>query len=347
MVKNPYKVLEKIRKYEPRIDDLEEKNRILENLLQEERKKRIRSDDYTRKLERRILQLEKNHYSDYCSQLDPAQYPHELKAWYFQETGKELNLERPRTYNEKIQWFKIYGQTAEISHLVDKISVRDFVASKIGEKYLIPLLGTWDYPEDIDFASLPEKFVLKANHGSGYNCFVYDKSRLDMKDLMKKANHWLRQDFAFTYGFEMQYHYIKRRLLAEPYLENDRGDLYDYKFRCFNGKVEMVSYGMDRKGDSPMDFFDRDWNHLPIKYKHYPNSGKPIPRPDNLEEMIEKAEVLAAGFPQVRVDFYRTNDGKVYFGEMTFTSSSGVAQWDPPELDLQLGQLFSYPGMPE
>lgn len=347
MLKNPYKVLERIRNIGSRIADIEEKNRILENLLQEERKKRIRSDDYAHRLEHRILQLEKKHYSDYCSQLDSTQAVHELKAWYFQETGKALNLEHPQTYNEKIQWFKLYGQTTEISHLVDKISVRDYVASKIGVDYLIPLLGTWDYPEDIDFASLPEKFVLKANHGSGYNYLVIDKSRLDMRDLLKKANYWLRQDFAFSNGFEMQYHSIKRRLLAEEYLDNAGGDLYDYKFRCFNGKVKLISFVSDRKSGLHMDFYDREWIFLPIRLDHYSNHKKRIQKPDNLEELVSIAEKLAEGFPQVRVDLYRTNDGRIYFGEMTFTPSSSVAKWDPPELDLRLGQLFSYPGMPE
>ena len=346
-MKNPYKVLESIKYYESMLTDLEERNRILENLLQEERKKRIRLDEYTRQLGHRIWQLEKSNYIDYVSQLDPAQYPHELKAWYFQKTGKILNLEYPQTYNEKIQWFKLYGQTSEISFLSDKISVREFVASKIGVKYLIPLIGTWDYPEDIDFATLPEKFVLKANHGSGFNYLVYEKSRLDMEDILKTANHWLRQDFAFSNGFEMQYHSIKRRLFAEQYMDNAGGDLYDYKCRCFNGKVKMISFGSGRKSGLHMDFYDRDWNFLPIRYGHYPNHEKRIQKPDNLEELVSIAEKLADGFPQVRVDLYRMNDGRIYFGEMTFTPSSGTTGWDPPELDLQLGQLFSYPGMPE
>ena len=344
-MKNPFQVSEKIRYYKSKIADLEEQNRILENQLQEEKKKRIRIDDYARQLGHRIWKLEKSHYTDYVSQLDPAQYPHELKAWYFKKTGKPLNLERPQTYNEKIQWFKLYGITPEISLLSDKIAVRDFVASRIGVKHLIPLLGTWDYPEDIDIETLPVKFVLKADHGSGYNYLVYDKSKLNMEDMLETANHWLRQDFAFSNGFEMQYHSIERRLLAEYYLENGNGDLYDYKVWCFNGKAEFIEVVWNRKVSLYTDFYDLQWNLLPFTYGH-PNGEERVAKPDNLDELIDKAEVLAADFPHVRVDFYRMNDGKLYFGEMTFTSSSGCELWNLPGLDLKLGGLFSYPGLP-
>ena len=347
MKKSPFKLLQKLRNQSSKIIELEEKTRNLENLLTEEKNKRVRLDNYTRQLAKRVWRIEKERSTDYFSRLDPLQYSHELKAWYLQKTGKILDLDHPKTYNEKIQWFKLYGITPEISLLSDKLAVRDYVASKIGEKYLIPLIGSWNYPEDIDFGSLPDRFVLKANHGSGYNYLVYDKSLLNVNEIMDTANQWLRQDFAFLNGFELQYHSIPRRLLIEEYLENSDGDLHDYKFRCFNGKVELISFVSDRYNEMKMNWFNRDWNSLCITLDGHQRSENSIPRPDNLDEMIEKAETLAAGFPQVRVDLYRMNDGHIYFGEMTFTPSSGVAKWNPLELDMQLGQLFTYPGMPK
>ena len=344
---NPFKIREDLERLSIKVEDLEHNNESLKNLLQEEKNKRIRVEEYARQLGHRIWQLERENDYNYFSKLDNCLYPHELAAWYFRKTGKKLDLNYPKTYNEKIQWFKLYGRTPSISELSDKIAVRSFVASRIGEEYLIPLIGTWTYPEEIDFSSLPDKFILKANHGSGFNYPVYNKPDLDVKDIINVANQWLRKDFSFTNGFELQYHDIPRRLLIEEYLENEDGDLDDYKFRCFNGRVELISFVSNRYHGIKMDWFDRNWNPLPITLDGNPHSEKPISRPDNLDEMIGIAEALASGFPHVRVDLYRLNNGRIYFGEMTFTPSSGAAKWDPPELDAQLGSLFTYPGMPE
>ena len=326
---------------EPEISELEKKIAELKKLLDEEKSARIKLGEYTRQLGRRIWQLEKDFQRKHMENLEPSLYEHELIVWFYQKTGKILNIKHPETYNEKIQWFKLYGITPVISELSDKIAVREFVASRIGKEYLVPLIGVWNYPEEIDFDLLPEKFVLKANHGSGYNYVVTDKNSLDTRDVIMKANHWLQQDFSFSNGFEMQYHSIPRRLLAEQYLENEGGDLYDYKVWCFNGHAEYIQFLSQRKTDLKMDFFDREWKLQPFTYNH-PNSGMKICKPDNLGELIDKAELLARGFPHVRVDFYRLNTGKLYFGEMTFTSFSGICQWDPPETDLMLGRLFTY-----
>ncbi len=243
--------------------------------------------------------------------LPPEQYSEELKEWYFSRTGNRLNLDNPKTYNEKIQWFKLYGVTPQIRDLCDKYRVRSYVASKIGEEYLVPLIGKWKYPEEIDFSVLPEKFVIKANHGCKYNYIVTDKSKVDIEDFCHKANKWLQQDYAFYSGFEMQYHGIDRCLIGEAYLENQAGELYDYKVWCFNGRAEFIEVIKGRGEKLTIDFYDREWRLQSFTHG-YPNNDIPCPCPDNLDEMIAKAEVLAADFPHVRVDFYRCNDGKLY-----------------------------------
>lgn len=294
-------------------------------------------------LEDRVRQMERMQRYYYHATLSEAYYPEELSKIYFDRTGQRLNLSDPRTYNEKIQWFKLYGITPEITMLADKYKVREYVAERIGEEYLVPLLGHWRYPEDIDFAALPDKFVLKANHGCGYNYIVQDKANMDISDCIAQANRWLKEDYCY-WGFEMQYHGIEKMLIAEQYLENAEGDLYDYKVWCFNGRAEYIMFLTNRKQGLTMDFYDRDWNFVPITYNH-PNSGIRIPRPDNIDELIDRAEKLAEGLAHVRVDFYRTNEGRLYFGEMTFTSCSGTCKWNPPETDFTLGELFDYPGM--
>ena len=296
-------------------------------------------------MEDRIRKLERMQRYYYHATLPKECYAEEISGIFHERTGKRLDLNNPRSFNEKIQWFKLYGITPEITALADKYKVREYVAERIGEQYLVPLIGHWRYPEEIDFSALPDKFVLKANHGCGYNYIVQDKSKLDISDCIAQANRWLREDYSY-WGFEMQYHDIERELIAEQYLENTDGDLYDYKVWCFNGRAKYIMFLTNRKHGLTMDFYDRDWNFVPITYDH-PNSENRIPRPDNLEELIEKAEKLAKGLAHVRVDFYRTNEGKLYFGELTFTSCSGMCRWNPPETDLRFGELFDYPGMNE
>lgn len=360
MKNNPLVILRKVRQLPSRIHKLEEQTEQLSVALREEQIRLQSTESKIEKLEKKIILLEcrirdfdstkreikRQEFYDFSSMLSIDEYPLALRKWYFNQTGCRLDLENPQTYNEKIQWFKLYGITPQIIKLVDKITVRDYVAECIGEEYLIPILGVWKYPEEIDFSALPERFVIKANHGSGYNYIVRNKAQVDKKDIIRHANKWLLEDYSFTFGFELQYHNIPRRVLAEQYLENDDDDLYDYKFWCFNGRVEYIQFLSQRKTGLKMDFFDRYWNLQPFTYDH-PNSEKKICKPDNLDKMIEKAELLAAGFPHVRVDFYRMNNGRIYFGELTFTSYSGVCHWDPPETDMMLGKLFTYPGMPQ
>lgn len=273
---------------------------------------------------------------DYYSTVSELAYPLELKAWYKKCIGKELNLDNPGSFNEKINWMKLYERDLRKTELADKYLVRNYVSEKIGEQYLVPLLGVWDKYDDICFDDLPDKFVLKCNHGCGWNLIVTDKGQFDIEKGKEQINQWLRINYAFIFGFEMHYRGIKPRIIAEEYMENNGGDLYDYKFWCFNGRVEFVMFLSNRKKGLYMDNYSTEWELLPFTYD-FPNSGIKRDKPDNLGEMIELAETLAEGFNYVRVDFYRLNDGQVRFGEMTFTPASGVCHWSDDQINVKFG----------
>lgn len=267
-----------------------------------------------------------------------------LKDWFYEHTGEALDLDNPQTYNEKIQWMKLNDTTPLKTLLADKYAVRGWVKEKIGEQYLIPLLGAWDKFDDIDFNALPKKFALKCNHGSGYNVIVTDKSKLDLGLLRRRINTWMSEDYAFKSGFELQYSAIPRKIVAEKYIENNDRDLFDYKFWCFDGKVKYIQFLSERytnANGAQMAFYDRGWNKLNFIVAHTLDD-KTIKKPDNLESMIELAEKLSSGFNYVRVDFYDVNN-KIYFGEMTFTPDSGQGKWEPEEMNLTIGRMIKLP----
>lgn len=275
--------------------------------------------------------------------LDPSEYEKVLARWFKETAGEELDLVNPRTFNQKIQWLKLNDSTPEKGRLADKYLVRRYVADRIGGEYLVPLLGVWDNPYDIDFDKLPDRFVLKCTHGCGWNIIVKDKKELNIPAARRKLKRWLATDYAYFDGLELHYHYCEPRIVAEAYLENSSeggsSDLYDYKFWCFNGRVEYIMFLENRARDLRMAFYDRDWNIQPFVYSH-PKVEREVPRPRNLARMIELSEKLAQGQAHVRVDFYRTDEGKVYFGEMTFSSCNGACIWDPPEANVLMGSLF-------
>lgn len=285
-----------------------------------------------------ILQKE---YQDY---LTTYNYEKKLKKWYRTATGKKLNLKNPKTFNEKIQWLKLYDSTPIKTLLADKYLVRDWVKEKIGEKYLIPCLGVYDSFNDIDFSKLPDKFVIKCNHGSGWNIIVKDKSRLDLKQTQQQIDLWMEQNFAFQCGYEMHYYNIPPKIIIEQYMEDSSGELRDYKFTCFNGKPEFIWIDEGRFSEHKRNLYDLDWNLLPYqintKYQHFESPQKP----ECLPEMLQLAEKLSSGFPYVRTDFYVINN-KVYFGEMTFTSGSGSEDIFPKSFDKHLSQKLELPKM--
>ena len=195
---------------------------------------------------------------------------------------------------------------------------------------------------EIDFDALPNQFVLKANHGCGWNIIVTDKSKFDKADAKKKFDSWMKLNFAYSFGLELQYLNIPPKIIAEAYVENAGNDLYDYKVFCFNGKAESIMFLSERKTGLKMAFYDLQWNKLSFTYT-FPRNPEETPKPQNLDLLISLAEKLSEGFAHVRVDFYILNDGTLKFGEMTFTSASGSCKWNPPEQNRIYGDLITLP----
>ena len=271
-------------------------------------------------------------------------YKDELKNWYKQIMNQDLNLNNPQTFNEKIQWMKLYNSIPIKTRLADKYLVRDWVKDTIGEKYLIPLLGVYNNFEEINFNKLPNQFVIKCNHGAAYNIIVKDKSKLNLVDTKAKLDKWMNENFAFKFGIELHYRDIPPKIIIEQYIENNGGDLVDYKFWCFNGKVEYILYCAERNITGlKMEFYDRDWNRR--DFMTSPSNTKKIDKPVNLEQMIRLAEILSKDINFVRVDFYRLDDGTIYFGEMTFTPTSGTVKWLDEKYDLKFGQMIRLPNL--
>lgn len=262
-----------------------------------------------------------------------------LRLLYRYKMHRELNLENPQTFNEKLQWLKLYDRRPEYTTMVDKYAVKAYVAERIGEERIIPTLGVWNRFEDIDFESLPEQFVLKATHDSGGIVICRDKAAFDLDNARKTLKHSLKRKY-FRNTREWPYKDVKPRIIAEQYMEDGLGDsLKDYKLHCFSGEPKMTLVCSDRFSDGGMreDFFDKDWEHMPIKRPDAENSGKEIDKPVNFEQMQELARKLSQDIPFVRTDFYEI-DGKVYFGEMTFFPASGFKGFVPEKWDVELGR---------
>lgn len=253
-----------------------------------------------------------------------------------------LNLDAPISYNEKQNWLKLYDRKPEYTMMVDKYLVKSYVAKIIGEEYIIPTLGVWDTPDEIDFSTLPNQFVLKCNHNSGKGMFICkDKSSLSQKDINGvRANLriGLSEDY-YKNNREWPYKNVSRKILAEQFMEDEQTkELRDYKFFCFDGEVKCLFIATNRgKGEHEtfFDFYDSDFNHLEVKNGH-PNATVKPKKPDHFDEMKQIASRLSKGFPSIRVDLYEVN-GKVYFGELTFTHWGGFTPFEPQEWDFIFG----------
>lgn len=257
--------------------------------------------------------------------------------------GKKLNLENPQTFNEKLQWLKLYDRKNEYVKMVDKHLVKAYVAEKIGEEYIIPTLGVWDSFEKIDFDSLPEKFVLKCTHDSGGLVICTDKSTFDKEKAKSKIEKCLKTNY-YWHGREWAYKNVQPRIIAEQYMEDTQtGELRDYKFFTFNGECKLLFIASERqsKEETKFDFFDMDFNHLDIRNGH-PNAENTPQKPQNFELMKELAQKLSKGISHLRVDFYEV-DGRVYFGELTFSHWSGMTKFEPEEWDFTLGSWITLP----
>jgi len=268
-----------------------------------------------------------------------------VKVYYRLIMRKTLNLKDPQTFNEKLQWLKLYDRRPEYIQMVDKAAAKEYVAKIIGEEYIIPTLGIWDKFEDIDFEKLPNQYVLKTTHDTGGVVVCKDKREFDLTSAKKKLNSHLRKN-PYHILREWPYKYVKPRIIAEKLLTNDNGEeLLDYKFYCFNGKVKctlLCSNRDARKRNLCLDFYDLNWGRMPFKFIQYPNNIMTHHIPFNYDLMVEFSERLSQNIPHVRVDFYEAN-GHLYFGEFTFTTTSGYSDYEPNEWNYKLGNWIKLP----
>lgn len=258
---------------------------------------------------------------------------------------RKLNWEAPQTYSEKIQWLKIYSREPIHRVMADKFLVKDYISTKIGKQYVIPLIGVWDNENEIDFDKLPNQFVLKCNHNSGTGMVICkDKSKIDFDQVKSVLHQGLREDY-FPISREYAYKNIPRKIIAEQYMEDTKtNELRDYKFFCFDGvpKALFIASGRSQGEENiTFDFFDMEFNHLPFTNGH-PNAKVLPEKPLCFEEMKKLAAQLSVGIPHVRVDFYEI-DGRVYFGEFTFSHWGGFKPFDPEEWDYTFGSWIKLP----
>ena len=257
--------------------------------------------------------------------------------------GKKIVWASPQTYSEKLQWLKLYNRDPKYTVMVDKAAVKDYVASIIGKEYIIPTLAIWDKTSEIEWDSLPEKFVLKCTHDSGGVVICKDKNNFDRQNAIQKLDKALKSNYYYLHR-EWPYINVPRRIIAEQYMEDEFGELRDYKWFCFDGEVKALFIATDRsKGDhaTRFDFFDENFNHLPFTNGH-PNADVQPKKPKMFEEMKALAAKLSKGIPHVRIDFYEVGT-KIYFGEMTFFHWSGFMPYDPEEWDYKFGSWLKLP----
>lgn len=268
-----------------------------------------------------------------------------IKLYYRLRVGRPLNMKNPTTLNEKLQWLKFNYRFPLQSIVSDKLLVRDYVAEKIGAEYLIPLLGAWDNYNDVDFDKLPEKFVLKCNHDSGGLVVCADKSKLDHKEAKNRVEKSLKSNF-FYIGREYQYRNIKPRIICEQFISDNGKVPMDYKIYCFNGKPDVILVCKDRFSDNTHRasylYFDQEWRFQPLNKGDENLTEVDVPKPKNLDRMIEIAKELSKDFLFARIDLYNI-DGQIYFGEITLSPNSGFDPDIKYETDLMFGEKLRIP----
>lgn len=265
-----------------------------------------------------------------------------LRLRYLIAFRKPLHLKNPRTFNEKLQWLKLYDRNPEYTRMVDKFEAKKYVAERIGEEYIVPTLGVWDRFEEIDFDALPDQFVLKCTHDSGGLVICKDKKSLDLDAARRKITSCLKENYYWDYR-EWPYKHVKPRIIAEPYLRDDEtGELRDYKFYTFGGEVKalLIISGRDTP-DAGGDYFDAEFHHLDMQWGYKNAKTLPAP-PKSMKEMIRLAQLLSKSTPELRVDFYEIN-GKPFFGEMTFFDGGGFEKIVPEKWDRIFGDWVTLP----
>lgn len=258
-----------------------------------------------------------------------------LTRWY---KKRAIDLKHPQKLNEKLLSAYYASDMEKLAQLTDKYEVRGFIREKGLENLLVPLYGIYDSVEQIDFDAFPERFVLKATHGCDMNLICVNKGQLSRRAARRKMHFWMRTNLAYM-SLELHYAYIRSRILCEQYLETD-GDIIDYKFHCHNGTVLFVLVCSERRSGNYRDVFMPDWTHRPEVVVNAKCNPHEIQKPDNYQKMLEIAQILSAEFPFVRVDLYEVQ-GKVYFGELTFTPATGVLSHFTDAFLLEQGELWS------
>ncbi len=263
-----------------------------------------------------------------------------IKLVYRAQLGKKLDLKNPRTFNEKLQWIKLYDRKPAYIRMVDKYGVRAYIEEKLGAQYLIPLLGVWDRAEDIDFDSLPDEFVLKCTHDSGSIRICRHKDTFDRTEAVAYFKKRLKRN-GFYYGREWPYKDVKPRIVAEKFMIDEQyADLRDYKIHCFGGEPQVILVCSERhKSGLKEDWFTPAWEHLPIRRPTHGHADHPIEMPEKFDQMLDMARKLAKDLPFARVDFYLVNH-EIYFGEITFFPTSGYTAFVPDEYDRILGDMI-------
>lgn len=287
-----------------------------------------------------IYFFEENAIKEYSERDDDVRY---LRALWRIKMGYNIDFQNPKSFNEKIQWLKIYDRNPFYTLLVDKVRVKQWVASKIGESHVIKTLGVWKKTSEIDFNILPDEFVIKCNHNSGNGMTICKNKMQEREKIVKRLEVGLLEDYFYPFR-EWPYKNVEKCIIAEEFLGDNNGrGLNDYKFLCFNGKVRCSFVVSDRFSPEGMtvDFYDCEWKKMPFT-REYPTSVNGVEKPTKYDEMIEYAEVLSVGIPFVRVDFYEVN-GNVYFGEMTFSPGAGFERFSPMKYDYILGEWLTLP----
>lgn len=269
-----------------------------------------------------------------------------LKRKYKAAMGIRLNLKNPKTFNEKLQWLKLYDRKPEYTIMVNKYEVKQYVADIIGEEHIIPTLGVWDNFDDIDFSKLPNQFVLKCTHDSGSVVVCKSKNELNFDAVKKKLEKSLKRNYYYA-GREWPYKNVKPRIIAEKYVEEyeaPNADLIDYKWFCFNGEVKMlyVSQGLSNHATAKISFYDINYQKMPFKRTDYEDFDVDPPKPKTWHEQIEIAKLLSRNYPFIRIDLYEVNSC-VYFSEITFSPCAGFLPFDPIKWDNILGKWIELP----
>ena len=263
--------------------------------------------------------------------------------------GHWIDWRDPKTFTEKLQWLKVYDYKPEYTQMVDKLAVKDYVAARVGKEYIIPTLGVWDKVEDIDWDSLPNRFVLKTTHGGGSGGVVIcsDKTKLDKAKAIKKLTASIRENAGKTYR-EKPYLNVPRKIIAEKFMAEEKSasmstktDLPDYKFFCFNGEPKYCQVIRDRSTKETIDFYDMEWNHMSFVGLNpvAKNGTTPVAKPLHLGNMIEICRKLSENMKFSRIDLYVIDD-EVYFGEITLYPASGFGEFTPNEWNGRLGEII-------